>query len=69
MRFVSVGSKTEREIRADLKEALEDIPELAGTAKSRVPVNDDKNNQNSGAANARMNEAIRAAAGRGVLSR
>ncbi len=63
MRFVSKDSKDAKAIKADLKEALEDFPELGGEAPPPPPVNDGGKN-GGGAANARMNSVIRRMAGR-----
>lgn len=63
-RFVTPGSTTEKDIRRDLREALSDYPELSQEASPPPPVNDASSNS-PGSSNNRMNDAIRAAAGRG----
>lgn len=61
-RFVDSDSKDEASIRADLKEALKDYPELKQGGGPPPPVDDDEKNGKKG--NADMNQRIRAAAGR-----
>ena len=63
MRFVGKDSKDTKAIKADLKEALEDFPELSGEGPPPPPVNDGSENGGK-PSNARMNSVIRRMAGR-----
>ena len=62
-RFVDADVTDEKGIRAALKAAIADIPELVGSGTPPPPINPD-NKDNNGSQNARMNAALRKAAGR-----
>lgn len=65
-RFVETTTTDPKAIKKELEAAIKDIPELAGSATPPPPVNDDVKN-NTGSENDRMNNALRAAAGRGTV--
>lgn len=62
-RFVDSDVTDEKGIKDALKEAIKDIPELVGDGAPPPPINNDDKN-NNGSQNARMNAALRKAAGR-----
>lgn len=62
-RFVGPDITDAKGVRTALKEALDDFPELKGEGVPPPPVNGDSSGEN-GSGNARMNAAIRRAAGR-----
>lgn len=63
-RFVDSDSKDEATIKADLKEALKDYPELKAGGAAPVDINDDDDKNGSKKGNAAMNQNIRRMAGR-----
>lgn len=63
VKFVETTTTDTKGIKKELEAALKDIPELAGSKEPPPPVND--TNQNTGSMNQRMNNALRAASGRG----
>lgn len=63
LKFVEAGSTDEKSIRRDLADAIKDIPELVTEGAPPPPVNGGNQN-NNGSMNARMNSALRKAAGR-----
>jgi hypothetical protein len=62
-KFVPADATDEKSIKAALTETLKDFPELKGSAAPPPPINSDSKN-NNGSENARMNAALRTAAGR-----
>lgn len=62
-RFVDSDVTDEKGIKDALKDAIKDIPELVGDGAPPPPINNDDKN-NNGSQNARMNAALRKAAGR-----
>lgn len=63
-RLVPVDATDEKSIKAALKDILTDFPELKAGGSAPPPINSGDNTNNNGSTNARMNAALRQAAGR-----